>query len=581
MIRSLFKGRSRRTRIFTAVTVILLVALIAVNLLLTHFGLYNTVFLDMTPEGLYTLSDAMVEECDGIFGEMRKNDPDKKIKITFCTDPDYLVSSSTARHTYFMALKLEDKYPDMVEVEPINVYLNPTAVSQYKTTSLSTINSNNIIFSYGGRYRITTFDYFWASGTSGAEYYNGEYRVATIMKSIAAISQPAAYFVTDHGETYYDPENPESEMSLETSALASLLVERGMEIKLLNLSDENVKAIPDDCALLIINNPRTDFTYDESKLNTFSYISDTEKIDRYLVMKQGALMVAKDYRIELPIFENFLYEWGFKFSDSVLCDPESSISENETTEGGAEDTHTQIIASYNTSEDGYGYQLYGSYADLTSAPLTVFKDSGSVECSFKESVSSGEPGNTYSSRNYASFLTTSAKAQRYMRDEKGEITSIVDGTPGRYDLAALIVRNELDNVENVDTNSFIFCVNSKSFLGTELLGNESYANYDIVSAVVENISRVDKYADMDLGAPSDNSASLGGKYVIPVTMAEKDVTIYSNKYVDNNTDNPRIVIKENHGIGATEKVVITCAVLVIPLALGILGAVICIKRRYL
>ena len=45
MIRSLFKGRSRKTRIFTAVTVVLLVALIAVNLLLTHFGLYNTIFL--------------------------------------------------------------------------------------------------------------------------------------------------------------------------------------------------------------------------------------------------------------------------------------------------------------------------------------------------------------------------------------------------------------------------------------------------------------------------------------------------------------------------------------------------------
>jgi hypothetical protein len=64
-------------------------------------------------------------------------------------------------------------------------------------------------------------------------------------------------------------------------------------------------------------------------------------------------------------------------------------------------------------------------------------------------------------------------------------------------------------------------------------------------------------------------------------MSEKDATIYSNKYVDNNTDNPRIVIKENHGIDSTDKTVITCAVLVIPLALGIIGAVICIKRRYL
>lgn len=574
MIKALFKGRSKKTGIFTAISVLAIAVILVLNLILTHFGHYNTIFLDMTPEGLYTLSDAMVKECDEIFTEMKANEADKKIKITFCTDPDYLVSSSSARHTYFMALKLQDKYPDMVEVDTVNVYLNPTAVSQYKTTSLSTIQTNNVIFSYGGRYRITTFDYFWASGSSGADYYNGEYRVATIMKSVAAIAQPAAYFLTDHGETYYDSSSPESEMSKKTAALASLLVERGLEIKLLDLS--SVERIPDDCSLLIINDPREDFTYDESKLGELAYVSDTEKIDRYLVMKQGAIIVSKDYRLQLPVFENFLYEWGFKFSDSVLVDRESSIAESESVNTG-----TQIIASYNTDEDSYGYRLYGKYADLTSAPLTVFCDAGSVECAFRESASSGEPGNSYSSRNYASFLTTSSSAQRYMRDENGEVGSIVDGTPGRYDLAALIVRNELDNVENVDTNSFIFCVNSKSFFDSQLLGNSSYANYDIVSAVVENISRVDRYADIDLGAPSDNSASLGGKYVIPTTMSEKDTTIYSNKYVDNNTDNPRIVIKENHGINMTNKVIITSVVLSVPLALGIFGAIVCIKRRYL
>ena len=60
---------------FTAITVVMIAAVIALNLILTHFGLYNTVFLDMTPEGLYTLSDAMVEECDEIFETMRESDP--------------------------------------------------------------------------------------------------------------------------------------------------------------------------------------------------------------------------------------------------------------------------------------------------------------------------------------------------------------------------------------------------------------------------------------------------------------------------------------------------------------------------
>lgn len=560
---NLFKGKSKRTQLFTLITIVGIVVVLALNLLLSHFGHYNTIFFDMTPEGLYTISDRMKEECDEIVGQMKASDPDKKVKITFCTDPDYLMSTESARLTYVMALKLQQEYPDMIEVETVNVYLNPTAVSQYKTTSLSTIKNNNIIFSYGGRYRITGFDYYWASGSSGATYYNGEYRVATILKSVAAIARPVAYFLTGHGETVYNKDEPDSAMSKETEVLASLLVERGMEVKLLDLS--TVDRVPDDCALLIINNPTEDFTYSKEDLDRFDYVSDTEKIDRYLVMKQGAIAVAKDYNVKLPVLESFLHEWGFKFSDSYIVDEESSLGSN-------------ILANYNTDEYSYGYELYGEYADLTSAPNVVFKDAGSIECAFKESVSQGEAGTAYASKNFASFLTTSSKAQRYVVEDG---VTYVDGTIGKYNLAALSIRNELDSIENVDTNSFIFCVNSASFFGSELLGNESYANYDVVSAVIENISRVDKYADIDLGAPSQNSAALGGKYIIPMNMTELGEEIRSNRHVDDNVDNPKIVIKVNHGISSTEKTVFTCFILAVPAAIGIIGIIVSIKRRYM
>ena len=573
MEKKLFKGKSKRTQLFTLITIVGIVVVLALNLLLSHFGHYKTIFFDMTPEGLYTISDRMKEECDEIVKQMKEKEPDKKITITFCTDPDYLMSSETARLTYVMALKLQKEYPDMIEVETVNVTLNPTAVAKFKTTSLSTIKSNSIIFSYGGRYRITGFDYYWASGSSGATYYNGEYRVATIMKSVAAIARPAAYFLTGHGETVYNPDDPNSPESKETEVLVSLLAERGMDVKLLDLNKE--KRVPDDCALLIINNPTEDFTYDEAELDRFDYVSETEMIDRYLVMRQGAIAVAKDYKVKLPVFENFLYEWGFKFSDSYLVDMESSLIDSENAENK---TGTNILALYNTDKDGYGYELYGEYADLSSAPNVVFKDAGSVSCSFKESISQGEAGTAYVSKNYASFLTTSAKAQRYVVEDG---VTYVDGEIGTYDLAALCIRNELDNVENVDMNSFIFCVNSASFFGSKLLGSESYANYDVLSAVLENISRVDKYADIDLGAPSQNSAALGGKYIIPTNMTELGEEIVSNRHVDDNVDNPKIVIKSNHGISSTEKNVFTCIILAVPAAIGIVGIIVSIRRRYL
>lgn len=567
----LLKGKSRRTKIFSAITVLSLVVIIALNLLLYNLGVKETLFVDMTPEGLYTVSDLMEEECDEIFGKLAERDKTKKIRVTFCTDPDYLIGSTTARITYFMCLKLQNEYPDAFEVVAVNAQYNPTAVSQYKATSLSKINANNVIVSYGDRYRVATIDYFWTTGSSTI-YYNGEYKMASLMRSVSAISQPKAYFVTNHGETYYDPNNKESEMSASMASFADLLADLGLEIKLLDLSAEDVDRIPEDCALLIINNPRTDFTFDPDRLDEYTYVSETEMLDRYLTMNQGAVIVAKDYRITLPVFEDFLHEWGFKFSDSVLVDSSSSIADKGN-------TGTDIIAVYDQDSEGYAYAIYGDYASLSSAPSTIVSDAGSVSCSFKDSASVGEQGTSYANRTYAPYLFTSQNAQRYMRDPiTGEVTTIADGAPGRFDLAALSVRSEIDSIENLKTYSYLFCVNSTEFFSNKLLGESSYANYDIVSALINNISRIDEYADMDLGGPSLNSAQLGGKLVISMDMSTSPQDIYSNKY---DSTGKLIIIKSTEGISTAGKVTYTCLAFVIPLALVVLGIVVFVKRRRL
>ncbi len=568
--------KTKRAKIFAAITLAATVLLLLLNLLLYSLGINKAMFFDMTPEGLYTLSDAMLDECDEIFDELRqKTSTDrvkKKIKVTFCTDVDYIIGSADTRLTYFMSLMLQNRYPDMFEVETVNVRLNPTAVSEYKTTSLTQIAENNIIVSYGERYRIVTDQYFWTSGTKEDEYYNGEYRIASLMKSVSSLARPVAYFVTDHGETYYNPDDKESEMSKSLSAFAAVLVERGLEIKTLNLSE--VDAVPEDCALLIINNPTEDFDYDKAEIDSLGYISDTEKIDRYLVMRQGAIMISKDYRKTLPVFESFLYEWGFDFSTSVVVDKESSLEDENN-------TATNLIGVYDQNSESYGYAIYGEYADLSSAPVTIIKDSGSIGCSFVEANAMMESGTSYASRYYVSFLTTSNTAQKYFRDENDEISSYIDGNSGKFDIAALSVRRELDSVENVSSYSYMFCVNSASFLQNSLIGDTSYANYEIVSAVVENISRVDEHASMDLGALSLNSASGGGKYIIDMSMSENDNKIVSNKYEDNDKTKPLLVIKENHGLSSTAKTVYTTIVFAVPAAIAAVGIYVCLKRRFL
>lgn len=572
MKKRLFKGKSKRTKIFTAITFAGVAVIIALNLVLTYFGVNKNIFFDMTPEKLYTLSDEMVEVCDEIFDNLSENGADEKIKITFCTDPDYLISSKISRVTYLMALNLQNRYPDSVDVTAVNVNINPTAVAQYKTTSLTSIKSTDVIISYGGRYIIRSQSNFWGAGTSGNEYYNGEYKLVSSIKSVSAVARPAAYFISDRGTTYYDPQNPDSDMSKSMSAFAGLLGERGLEVKTLALSE--AESIPEDCVLLILNNPTKDFVYNEEELGTLGYISDLEKIDRYLVKRQGALAVAKDFEVKLPILEGFLYEWGFTFSDSIVCDMESSLDDNPD----GEKTGTTLSAIYNTDPDSYAYTLYGEYSNLYSAPLTVITNSGALDCSFGESSSAHEDGAKDVSRNYVSLLATSDKAQKYMKDSNGEITSYVDGAPGKQDLVALSIRSAFDSKNAINLYSYVFCANSSDFFENNLIGEPSYANHDIVSAVVEKISRIDDYA-LNLGGSSVNSSSIGGKLIIPMNMTELGETITSNKLDEDGIHNE--IIKENNGISQTEKVVYTCFIFAVPVAVAVVGIVVAIKRRYL
>ena len=300
----ILKGKSKRTLIFAAITVAVLVFALLANLLLSYFGGINTLYIDLTERGIYSLTDKMVEEC-GFIDEL--SDADKKITVTFCTDPDYLVQADVTRATYFMALKLAQKF-DKIEVECKSVSEDPLALSEYKVTSLTTFSPSDIVISYGDRYRIVKADSFWASDYT---FYNGEYVMASLMKSVTAVEQPAAYFTVGHGETVYDPANPESEESLKAATLYSLLVAQGLRVGTVDLYNQE---IPDDCAVIIINNPRSDFRFDNDKIGEMKYQSEVEKLDKYLINEQGALMVARDYHKDLDLsnLDGFLSEWGFE-----------------------------------------------------------------------------------------------------------------------------------------------------------------------------------------------------------------------------------------------------------------------------
>ena len=541
---------SRRDKILSAVTVFSIVIVLVLNLLLAHVGRAGSAYVDITSEGLYSLTDAMKRECDFI----DELDTDgRRVKITFCADPDTLTASEITRVTYFMALKLAARY-DNLEVETVNAEYNPTALAQYKSTSLKTINQSDVIISYGDRYRIVSANRFWV--TSGGELwsYNGEYRMATLIKSVTSVNRPVAYFVTGHGESFYDAENPESEMSLRCAGIYDLIEERGMEVKTLDLS--NVSAVPDDCVLLIINNPKSDFEFDSDRIDELNYISDTEKLDRYLVNRQGAIMVARDYdesrREPLPVLDAFLREWGFSFGDSMVLDDENHITRDDA-------TYKDVVGKLDTDEDSYGYAIYGDISGVATAPPTVFSDTGYIECSYPGAESVPEDGTLSTGRNFATLVDTYDTAYAVTQDESGMLGV---AKTGKMTLAATTSRIYLDSVTAENRYSYVFCANSPEFFSSDLLENLSYSNYDVVSALVENIARIDDFASIELGGISGNSQNVGGKRL---ESTELSLTPTDEK--------DAFSVKTATGF--------TVAIMLVPTAVLVLGIVVSVKRKFL
>jgi hypothetical protein len=56
-------GKGARTKVFAAATVAVIILVFLLNLALTYIGVQKSLFVDLTTEGLYTLTDRMKNEC--------------------------------------------------------------------------------------------------------------------------------------------------------------------------------------------------------------------------------------------------------------------------------------------------------------------------------------------------------------------------------------------------------------------------------------------------------------------------------------------------------------------------------------
>ena len=438
-------------------TAAIIVAVLAVNVLLyvlaSVFGLY----LRPREKDITVLSGAT----DALFAEAIETN--KKVKITFFYSFNIqsdVSEHATGRYVHRTVKNFEERYPGLITVDYVNLVTRQSeleggrvSIEKYQNTD-TPLSRFSVAFECENRIKVVTdtvsksayADFYTLDSEEGAaSSYDGEQFVASMICRVIRDSDKKAYFTKSHSETL-DP------------AFARLLTLAGYDYDV-NGIELRKNTVPEDCDLLIISNPKTDF---ESGAVT----SEIGKLEDY-IRKGGNLMVMLDpFTKKLNTLEGLLEKYGISVSRSTLSDGRvvSDVVREDGVFGaggsavGTTDGYT--FAATFAGGDGIGGAIADKVKDISNASVIV-RTAGALNLN-------GELG--------AKAILTSSKTSHCEMD--GEITR--DG--GSFPIAAVSRRA----AEIGSGESTVFVISGIYSTATANLTSNGYANRDFYYALLEN-----------------------------------------------------------------------------------------------
>ena len=360
--------KSKKVRygsVSVALTVAIIAAVILVNAIVTALVHKNELYLDMTAENVFTLSDTAKEYLAPISENQRR------VKIIFCAAEDEIEADPYIYYAYHTAKDIREELGDeCVELEFVDIIKNPTKLKPYFTGESTTPNAYAIILAgqvkdengewkdaYSQVYSATAL--FLGDSSGNVIGYNGEQRLVSGILTVTQSEQPVVCFTTNHGET-----------SPEGTAFKVLLEDCGFKVKTIDLWNEEIDP---DCTLVVINNPTSDF----KAVSEYSKISEITKLERFLDEKK-ALMVfmnsetGSDYGVggRLPNLEDLLAQWGIGLSRQI--DDSGLMSSCYMIEESSEDKLSSVVNVGTYIKGGLGRSINAKLLARPEQPAVLF-----------------------------------------------------------------------------------------------------------------------------------------------------------------------------------------------------------------
>ncbi len=504
---------------FTAVVILLVMLLNAVfSLLASKYSLY----FDLTDAQLWTLSDtakAAISEAEG------------DITITFCSDRDYIEQNEYMQYISNTANEISKEFSN-VKVRYVNSKYDPHILKPYKNTTDSAIKETDVIVEKGdaaaraegeapAEFRKLNADAFFVEDSSTGKLwaYNGEEIFAAACLAVTADEAPKALFTTGHGEA----------VSLTDIAyFINVIAMAGYDVGYIDLATEE---IPEDCRLLVVNDPKRDFIGYEPSGNVDASASEIRKIDAFLEGNR-TLMVFKSPDSEyLQNLEEFLYTWGITFGEGTVIDSASSLDMAGTT----------IMAKY-AEEGTIASSLAKDLRGSAAPPKTVLDTARPIYVSDLYTAAITEEGtatNTYEyygNNAYREMSTVLLSSDSAVVKKDGETLD----SEGGYNL--LTITRELNQKGNDVFYGYVMAAGTKNFTAEDYINSNTYGNKDILYYAFRMMGREKVPADIDF-------------------------KVFSSTEIENMTSAQAV---------RTSVLLIT----VLPLAFAVVGVVVTTRRKY-
>lgn len=417
---------------------------------------------------------------------------DVKIDIIFCDLPDNLNANESQRLVHESAKDLAERFPNYIRLQYIDIWTNATAVQKYKTTSMSTINSTNVIISSGSEFRICTlraFFVFNSTSDSTPWAYRGEQTFAANILAVSQAESPIACVTINHAETFTDYE------------LLATLQMAGYKVQTIDLAYQD---IPDDCRLVVVYNPKEDFMVKDG----ISEISEIEKLDKYLDTLSCSMMVFINPETpRLPNLEEYLEEWGVsvnRFTDALGDSYNYTIKESS----GASLSNDGFTFSGSYVAKGAGASIYKSLTESAYPPKIVFKNSGALSYSdlYEKKFFINEEdkddktdeywygyyySNGVSRRIYDVFTSTSGAVAMANGSEVARA--------GEDLFKLMTITRESRQIDNTNTDYATVMVCASTDFATEpMLSSAVYGNNDVILAAARGMGKEFIPVDLEL-----------------------------------------------------------------------------------